>query len=346
MTRHLLADDSLTSAEQREVLELAAALKADRFADTSLAGPKSVAVIFDKPTLRTQLSFTVGISELGGYPVMVDGSLARIGTRESIADVTRVLTRQVAAIVWRTYGQDRLEEMARAATVPVVNALTDDYHPCQVLADLLTIAEHTGGLTGADGPALAGRTLAYLGDGGNNMAHSYLLGGALAGMDVRIAAPESYRPRADILARAEALAAEHGGRVTVTADVALAVAGADAVATDTWVSMGQEGEAGDRLAPLRPYQLDDDVLALAAPAAVALHCLPAYRGKEITAEVLEGPRSVVWDEAENRLHAQKAVLSFLLARSGDGADSAEGAPVADSAHPVGSAVPADPGDLP
>src|SRR5699024_1671144 len=144
------------------------------------------------------------------------------------------------------------------------------------------IAEHTGGFTGADGPALAGRTLAYLGDGGNNMAHSYLLGGALAGMDVRIAAPEQYRPRADVLARAEALAARHGGRVTVTADVAAAVAGADAVATDTWVSMGQEDEAGDRLAPLRPYQLDDDVLALAAPAAVALHCLPAYRGKEIT----------------------------------------------------------------
>lgn len=314
MIRHLLADDDLSSAEQREVLDLAARLKADRFADRSLAGPRSVAVIFDKPTLRTQLAFTVGIAELGGYPVMVDGGLAQIGARESIADVTRVLTRQVAAIVWRTYGQDRLEEMAALATVPVVNALTDDYHPCQVLADLLTIAEHTGGL--ADGPALAGRTLAYLGDGGNNMAHSYLLGGALAGLDVRIAAPLQYRPRADIVARARELAARTGGRITVTDDVRAAVAGADAVATDTWVSMGQEGEADERLAPLRPYQVDDAVLALAAPAVVALHCLPAYRGKEITADVIDGPRSVVWDEAENRLHAQKAVLSFLLAASG------------------------------
>ncbi|MPV51172.1 MULTISPECIES: ornithine carbamoyltransferase [unclassified Pseudactinotalea] len=319
MTRHLLADDDLTSAEQREVLTRAAALKADRFADRSLAGPRSVAVIFDKPTLRTQLSFTVGISELGGYPVMVDGGLAQIGTRESIADVTRVLTRQVAAIVWRTYGQDRIEEMAGAATVPVVNALTDDFHPCQILADLLTIAEHTGGLAGGvdgAGPALAGRTLAYLGDGGNNMAHSYLLGGALAGLDVRIGAPAGYRPRADLLARAEAIAATTGGSITVTDDPGAAVSGADAVATDTWVSMGQEDEASERLAPFRPFQLDGDVLALAAPAAVVLHCLPAYRGKEITAEVLDGPRSVVWDEAENRLHAQKAVLSFLLDHTG------------------------------
>ncbi|WP_454294522.1 ornithine carbamoyltransferase [Salana multivorans] len=308
--RSFLADDDVSSAEQREILELAARLKAERHAERPYAGPQCVAIIFDKPTLRTQVSFTTGVAELGGYPLMVDGNLAKIGSRESVADVARVLGRQVSAIVWRTFHQSDLEGMAQWSGVPVVNALTDDFHPCQAMADLLTIAEHTGGLA-ASGPALAGRTLAYVGDGSNNMGHSYLLSGALAGMDVHLGCPPDFGPRPDVLARAEAIARETGAHVSVHEDLRLAVVGADAVATDTWVSMGQEGESDKREEVFAPYQLDSALLDLADPEAVVLHCLPAYRGKEITSEVLDGPRAVIWDEAENRLHAQKAILTFL-----------------------------------
>ncbi len=308
MVRHFLRDDDLTPAEQTRVLELAARLKVDRYALRPLAGPRAVAVLFDKPTLRTQLSFTVGIAELGGLPLVVDGALARIGVRESVADTARVLGRQVAAVVWRTFAQSRVEEMARFAGVPVVNALTDEFHPCQVLADLLTVAEHTaGGLA-----ALPGRTLAYVGDGSNNMAHSYLLGGATAGLHVRIGTPPGYAPDPGVVERAAAVAAGTGGSVMVTGDPIEAVAGADAVATDTWVSMGQEDDAQARSRPFAPYRVDSALLAQAAPTAVVLHCLPAYRGREITADVIDGPASVVWDEAENRLHAQKALLAFVL----------------------------------
>lgn len=308
--RHMLADDDLTPAEQASVLDLAARLKAERHAEQPLAGPRAVAVIFDKPTLRTQLSFATGVAELGGYPMSVDGSLAQIGTRESIADVARVIGRQVSAIVWRTHGQERLEELAAHVDVPVINALTDDYHPCQLLADLLTIREHKGGTSG--------RTLAYVGDGANNMAHSYLLSCAMAGMHVRIGTPATHQPAPDVLARAEAIAAGQGGSVLVTGDPVAAVAGADVVATDTWVSMGMEGEKGDRTgetSPFAPFAVTRELLAHAASDAIVLHCLPAYRGLEIEAEVIDGDQSVVWDEAENRLHAQKALLTFLLAAS-------------------------------
>lgn len=304
---HFLRDDDLTPAQQTEVLRLGLELRADRFARRPLEGPRAVAVIFDKPTLRTQVSFTTGVAELGGYPVVVDGNLAQIGVRESIADTARVLGRQVAAIVWRTHAQARIEEMAAEAGVPVVNALTDDFHPCQVLADLLTVAQHRGGVG-----ELLGRTLTYIGDGSNNMAHSYLLGGVTAGLHVRIGTPQEYGPAAEVLAAAQGVAAVTGGSVTVVHDRAEAVAGADVVATDTWVSMGQEGESQQRQLPFVPFQLDAATLALAAPDALVLHCLPAYRGKEVTAEVLDGPQSVVWDEAENRLHAQKALLTYLL----------------------------------
>nr|WP_263732650.1 ornithine carbamoyltransferase [Cellulomonas sp. SG140] len=307
MMAHFLRDDDLTPAHQADVLRLGLELRADRFARRPLEGPRAVAVIFDKPTLRTQVSFTTGVAELGGYPVVVDGNLAQIGVRESIADTARVLGRQVAAIVWRTHAQVRIEEMAAEAGVPVVNALTDDFHPCQVLADLLTVAQHRGGVA-----ELPGRTLAYIGDGSNNMAHSYLLGGATAGLHVRIGTPQEYGPAAEVLAAAQGVAAATGGSVTVVHDRAEAVAGADVVATDTWVSMGQEGESQQRQLPFVPFQLDAATLALAAPDALVLHCLPAYRGKEVTAEVLDGPQSVVWDEAENRLHAQKALLTYLL----------------------------------
>ena len=308
MTRHFLRDDDLTPAEQAEVLALAKRLKKDRFAERPLAGPRTVPLVIDKPTQRTQLTIATGNSELGGIPMVVDGNLAQIGTRESVADVARVLGPQTAAIVWRTFDQSRIDEMAAYAGVPVVNALTDQFHPCQLLADLQTVAEHKG--------SPAGQTLVFLGDTASNMSHSYLLAGVTAGMHVRVSGPAGFSPDAEVLARAEQVATETGGSAAFVVDPAEAVAGADVVATDTWVSMGKEGEAEQRLEPFRPYAVTTDLLTKASPDAVVLHCLPAYRGKEIAAEVIDGPQSVVWDEAENRLHAQKALLTWLLAHQG------------------------------
>jgi ornithine carbamoyltransferase len=309
MVRHFLRDDDLTPDEQAQILDLAAAVKKDRYAYRPLAGPRAVAILFDKPTLRTQTSFSVGVADLGGHPMVVDARLAQVGVRESIADTARVLGRQVAAIVWRTYAQERIEEMAAHAGVPVVNALTDEFHPCQVLADLQTVRERKG--------RLEGLRLCYLGDGANNMAHSYLLGGAVAGMHVRIGTPGDYPPDEAILARARQIAAGTGGSAEVVEQPAKALEGADVVATDTWVSMGKEGEATEREAPFVPYAVTADAMAHAAPDAIVLHCLPAYRGKEIDASVIDGPQSVVWDEAENRLHAQKALLTWLLEHGDD-----------------------------
>jgi ornithine carbamoyltransferase len=307
VTRHFLRDDDLSPTELIEVLDLADVMKADRHRHRPLTGPKSVALIFDKQTLRTQLSFAVGVAELGGHPITIDGRLAGIGVRESVADTTRVISRQVAAIVWRTYAQADLAAMAAISPVPVVNALTDAFHPCQILADLQTVREHKQRLDGI--------TFAYLGDAANNMASSYLLGCAAAGMHVRVAGPSGYQPEPEIVAAAEQIAAGTGGSVTVTDDAAAAVKDADVIATDTWVSMGQEDEAAQREAPFRPYAVDGALLAKAKGDAIVLHCLPAYRGKEITSDVIDGPQSVVWDEAENRLHAQKALLTWLLEHS-------------------------------
>jgi ornithine carbamoyltransferase len=308
--RHFLRDDDLTPAEQREVLELGLAFHDDRFVRTPLSGPRGVAVIFDKPSTRTRASFSVGIAELGGYPLVIDAQTSQLGRGEPVADTARVLGRMCSAIVWRTFGQELIEEMASFAGVPVVNALTDAFHPCQILADLLTVAQHRGGVG-----SLPGTTLAYLGDAANNMAHSYLLGGVTAGMHVRVAGPDGYLPDPAIVADAERIAAQTGGSVLVTTDPDAAVDGADVLATDTWVSMGQEDEKGEREAPFVPFAIDAAALAKAADDAIVLHCLPAYRGKEISADVIDGPQSVVWDEAENRLHAQKALLTWLLERS-------------------------------
>jgi ornithine carbamoyltransferase len=304
MTRHFLRDDDLSPAEQAEVLALAKKLKADRHAARPFEGPRAVGIIFDKPTLRTQASFTAGVAELGGYPMLVDGGLAKIGTRESVADTARVLGRMVSAIVWRTYGQERLEEMAAYAGVPVVNALTDEFHPCQLLADLQTIEEHKG--------TLAGLTVAFLGDAASNMAHSFLLACATAGMHVRVSGPEGFTPDDAVLDRARQIAGTTDGSASYVLDPVEAVTGADVVVTDTWVSMGKEDEAAERSQPFLPYAVDAALLAHAAADAIVMHCLPAYRGKEIAAEVIDGPRSVVWDEAENRLHAQKALLAWLM----------------------------------
>jgi ornithine carbamoyltransferase len=306
--RSFLRDDDLTPAEQARVLDLAASLKRDPYAAKPLAGPRTVATIYDKQTLRTQTSFGAGIAELGGHPLLVDGTLAGIGVRESVPDVARVLGRQASMIVWRTYGQDRLEQMAAYAGVPVVNALSDDFHPCQLLADLLTVREHKA----ADGGSLAGLRATFLGDGACNMGNSWILAGALAGMHVVIGAPEGYAPSAAMFDRANEIGAGTGGSARWVTDPVEAVAGADVVITDTWVSMGREDEAQQRLAVFSPYAVNEELVAHAAADAIVMHCLPAYRGKEIAAEVLDGPRSVVWDEAENRLHAQKALLTWLL----------------------------------
>ncbi|MUK02100.1 ornithine carbamoyltransferase [Vibrio cholerae] len=311
MTRHFLVDTDLSPAEQAEVLDLALELKANPYAHAPFsgdgAGRRTVAVIFDKTSTRTRVSFAAGIADLGGVPLIIGAGDSQLGHKESITDTAKVLERMVATIVWRTYAQAGLEEMAAASGVPVINALSDDYHPCQLLADLLTIREHKG--------TLAGLTLTYLGDSANNMANSYLLAGATAGMHVRIAGPEGYLPDPAVVVAAEERAGETGGSVLVTTDAAVALAGADVVATDTWVSMGQEDEKAARQDLFRAYAVDAAAMAQAAPGAVVLHCLPAYRGYEIAADVIDGPQSVVWDEAENRLHAQKALMTWLVARS-------------------------------
>jgi ornithine carbamoyltransferase len=301
--RHFLVDDDLSAAEQLAILDLADALKADPYRLRPFAGPRTVAVLFDKPSTRTRISFETAIVELGGHPMIMEAASSQLGRGESISDTARVLGRHVVAIVWRTSGQERLREMADHAGVPVINGLTDQYHPCQVLADLQTIREHK--------KQLAGMTLAYVGDGANNMAHSYLIGCSLAGMHVRIGAPPAFHPDPEVLSRAQDLAKRSGGSVQVYEEPKEAVVNADVVATDTWTSMGQEDSRGDRETVFVPYAVTTGLLALADQEAIVLHCLPAYRGKEIDAAVIDGPQSVVWDEAENRRHAQKALLAFL-----------------------------------
>jgi ornithine carbamoyltransferase len=307
MTRHFLRDDDLAPDEQAEVLALAAELKKDPFSHRPLEGPRGVAVIFDKNSTRTRFSFEVGIAQLGGHPVVVDGRSTQLGREETLQDTAKVLSRYVDAIVWRTFGQARLSAMAETATVPIVNALSDQFHPCQVLADLQTIAERKG--------SLRGLRMSYFGDGANNMAHSLMLGGVTAGMHVTVASPAGFAPDPMLTAAAEHRAADTGASVTITADPAAGASGADVLVTDTWTSMGQEDDGLDRVRPFRIFQLNAELVATADPEAVVLHCLPAHRGHEITDEVIDGPHSAVWDEAENRLHAQKALLVWLLERS-------------------------------
>ncbi len=306
MIRHFLRDDDLSPDEQRAVLDLADAMKADPLGSTPLAGPRAVAVLFDKASTRTRVSFEVGIAQLGGHPLIIDATVSQLGRGETIADTARVLSRYVDAIVWRTGDQSRIAEMAAAASVPVINALTDQFHPCQVLADLQTIRERHG--------RLAGLRLSYFGDGANNMAHSLLLGGATAGLHVRVCAPAGFTPHPQALTDAKSRAADTGGSVELFTEPQAAAEGADVLVTDTWVSMGQEGDGRDRSAAFWPLQVNAGLLGRAAAGAIVLHCLPAHRGHEITDEVLDGPASAVWDEAENRLHAQKALLTWLLRR--------------------------------
>lgn len=303
MTRHFLKDDDLTPKEQAEVIDLAIALKADRFRERPFEGPKTVAVIFDKTSTRTRVSFAVGIADLGGMPLIIDSGVSQLGKKESVADTAKVLERQVEQIVWRTYAQQGLEEMAANSSVPVINSLSDDWHPCQLLADLMTVKEHFG--------ATQGLKLAYVGDANNNMANSYLVASAMAGMSVAVSAPEGFLPKQSVVDLAKSYAKQFGQEVLITSDPSEAVAGADVVATDTWVSMGMEAEAEQRVKLFADYSVTGELFAKANQGAVFLHCLPAYRGYEVSAEVIDGPRSLVWQEAENRLHAQKALMVFL-----------------------------------
>ncbi|MFM5904240.1 MAG: ornithine carbamoyltransferase [Microbacteriaceae bacterium] len=307
MTRHFLKDDDITPTEQSAILDLAIALKVDPYAKRPFAGPKTVALIFDKTSTRTRVSFAVGVADLGGSPLVIDSQSSQMGGKESVADTARVLERQVAAIVWRTYAQAGLEEMAANSSVPVINSLSDDYHPCQLLADLMTIREHKG--------SLAGLKIAYIGDASNNMANSYLVACAMAGMHVAVAAPVGYGANKAVFEHAAQVAAETGGSVQVYQSPSDAIASADVVTTDTWVSMGQESEKAKRIAEFAGFTIDSALMSLAKPDAIFLHCLPAYRGYEVSAEVIDGPQSVIWDEAENRLHAQKALMVWLAEQS-------------------------------
>ena len=307
MVRHFLKDDDITAVEQAQILSLAQELKAAPYSRRPFEGPQTVALIFDKTSTRTRVSFTVGVADLGGNPMVIDSTTSQMGKKESVADTARVLERQVAAIVWRTYAHSGLEEMAANSSVPVINSLSDDYHPCQILADLQTIQEHKG--------SLKGLKFAYIGDASNNMANSYLTGMALAGMHVAVAGPSEYLPNAGIVARAQEIAAEQGGSIMVTTDPAAAIESADAVATDTWISMGQEDEKEQRIKDFAGFTIDADLMSKAKADAIFLHCLPAYRGYEVSADVIDGQQSVIWDEAENRLHAQKALLVWLAERA-------------------------------
>ena len=303
MVRHFLKDDDITSVEQAEILRRALELKKAPYSARPFEGPKTVALIFDKTSTRTLVSFAVGVSDLGGAPLIIDSQSSQMGGKESVADTARVLGRQVAQIVWRTYAHGGLEEMAEYANVPVINSLSDDYHPCQILADLLTILEHKG--------KLSGLKIAYIGDAANNMANSYLIGCALAGMNVAVAGPAGYQPDAGIVTRAEIIAAKTGGSVAVFGEPIGAITDADIVVTDTWISMGQEAEKAKRLEDFAGYTIDSELMKRAKSDAIFMHCLPAYRGYEVSAEVIDGPQSVIWDEAENRLHAQKALMAWL-----------------------------------
>ena len=300
----------LTPEELRALLDLARAMKAEPSRSGDLLRGQAIACIFEKPSTRTRVSFAAAIARLGASPVALSPQELQLGRGESIADTARSLSGYCAAIVIRTFSQQTVDELARWATVPVVNALSDEHHPCQALADLLTIEERFGGF--------AGRRLAFVGDGGDNVAHSLLEAGALAGLGVTIACPLQYPPDELILAAARRAADESGAELALVHDPVLAVEGADAVYADVWASMGEETERQERMAVLSPFQVTDELMALAKPDAVFLHCLPAHRGEEVLAEVIDGPQSVVWQQSANRLPTEEALLVALTRGFGHG----------------------------
>ena len=298
--KDLLTLSDLNTEQLHHLLKLANDLKQGRIRPQA---NKTLGLVFSKASTRTRVSFSMAMHQIGGQVLDLNPTVTQVGRGEPISDTARVLSRYLDAIAVRTFEQSDLETYARYADIPVINALTDLYHPCQVLADLQTIQEEFG--------TLAGRTLAYFGDG-NNMAHSLMLGCALGEMNIRIACPDAYQPVSEVLQKAREIAKVSGTEVVVTADAQAAAEGADAIYTDVWASMGQESEADSRLPVFQPYQVNEQLMELAADGAIALHCLPAHRGEEITEGVMEGPQSRLWDQAENRLHAQKSLLVSLL----------------------------------
>ena len=305
--RDYLSVDDLTVEELMAVLELAGRMKADHTMHAVALAGRSVALIFEKSSTRTRVSFEVGIAQLGAHPLVLSANDLQLGRGETIEDTGRVLSRYVDAIVLRTFEQERLEALAEAASVPVINSLSDFEHPCQALADLLTIREHLGDLTG--------RVLTYVGDG-NNVAHSLLLAGAKAAMTVRVATPAGFEPIRQVVDRAAEIAAETGGSIEVGTDPGTAAKGAHVLYTDVWASMGQEREVDERALMFRPYQLNQALIDAADPDVLVMHCLPAHRGEEIADVAIDGEHSVVFDQAENRLHTQKALLVFLFGLAG------------------------------
>jgi ornithine carbamoyltransferase len=295
--------DDLSAEEISSLLDDADRAKSKPASFRKQLDGAQVVLVFEKPSTRTRVSFEVAVTSMGGEAVVLRADELQLGRGETIEDTGRVLSRYVDALVVRTFEQERLQRLAGAASVPVVNALSDLWHPCQALADLQTVRALKGGLEGV--------ALGYLGDG-NNVAHALMVGGAKVGMDVRVASPAGYQPAPEVAERAAAIAAASGGRVTVTDVVAEAASGAEVLYTDVWASMGRESEAEARAQVFEPYRLDEEVLALSAPGAIVMHCLPAHRGEEIAAAVIDGEQSVVWDQAENRLHTQKALLAWLL----------------------------------
>ena len=304
--RDYLTIDALSISELTDVLDLADDLKRHRVPRSDLTG-LSVGMIFEKPSTRTRISFEVAITECGARAVVLTASELQLGRGETVEDTARVLSGYLHAVVVRTFAQSRLETLAAAGDIPVINALSDAAHPCQALADLQTIRAHKGGL--------AGRKLAYLGDG-NNVAHSLLRAGAMTGMEVAVGCPSGFEPDPAVVADAERLAADGGGKVWVTNDPLAAALEADVVYTDVWASMGQEAEERARIERFQAYQVSARVMDVARSDAIAMHCLPAHRGQEIAADVMDGPQSVVWEQAANRLHSQKALLLALLAGAG------------------------------
>jgi ornithine carbamoyltransferase len=305
--KDLLSLHEFSTEEVCLILETATELKAKlrRGEVHRMLEGKTLGMIFTKPSTRTRVSFEVAMYQLGGYPLFLSGHDLQLGRGETIADTARVLSRYLDGIMIRTFAQEEVEDLARYASIPVINGLTDLYHPCQVLADLLTIQEYKG--------KLAGLKFAYIGDG-NNMAHSLMQGGAKVGMTVAVATPPGYAPHAAVVAQAQEDAARTGARILVTTDPAEAARDADVLYTDVWASMGQETERETRMQVFAPYTLNSDLVRQARPEAIVMHCLPAHRGEEISAAVMDGPQSVVFDQAENRLHAQKAILVLLLSQ--------------------------------
>jgi ornithine carbamoyltransferase len=303
--RHLLTIADLSSDEVRGLIKLAGDLKGEWQAggNRPLLGGKTLGLVFQRPSLRTRASFDVAMRHLGGEALYLSPQEIQLGQRESVKDVAQVLSRFVDAMVARVRAHAELEELAANASVPVINGLSDHAHPCEILGDLFTILEKRG--------RLAGLSLAYVGDG-NNIAHSLLLGASKVGMEIRVATPERHAPREDVVERARSIAREAGGEVFVGTDPVSGVKGADIIYTDVWASMGQEAERETRLRFFQPYQVNAQLVYMADADVMVMHCLPAHRGEEITAEVLDGPHSIVHDQAENKLHMHKAILAWMI----------------------------------